>query len=119
MNLTKQELEEEYVALENTRCAFGTTFRTLEQLFNELVVTRRNHLTSFDSHTQFFGVFIRPYLDTNVVHIFNFSHSMKPVISISKVGSETTIHIKKTVLQENNDYFSSAKRMLNTMIVKG
>lgn len=117
MNISKQELQEHYTTLANSRCEFGNTFRSFQQLFGELNCTRRNNFTHINGGERELGVFTRNHTEGAIVHIYDYKHSLMPVISIAKVDNELTIYLKKTILLENNIYIDAAKRILNSMIL--
>lgn len=115
--MNEEELKH-YTTLANSRCEYGNTFRSLQQLFRELCFTR-NSLTSFNNPDKLLGVYIHSLHEGSKVFVYDYNHSMVPIAHLTNVQGELRIYIHTSVLKDLDEAVSSIKRVLNALILKG
>ena len=115
--MNEEELRK-YTTLAKSRCEFGNTFRSLQQLFRELCFTR-NSLTSFSNSDKVLGVYIHSLHEGSKVFVYDYNHSMVPIAHLTNVQGELKIYIHTSILQELDRHIDSVKRILNALILKG
>lgn len=107
-----------YTTLTNSRCEFGNTFRSLQQLFRELCFTR-NSLTAFSSLDKILGVYIYSFQEGSKVFVYDYNQSMMPIAHMTFVKGELKIYVHTSVLLNLDEAVGSVKRALNSLILKG
>lgn len=109
-----------YTQLMNSRDHYGSSYRAIQQLYNELALSTTT-VTAYDPSAATMGAFVLEGNLKNIksVYIYDYCHSMNPVCVIVPDGADIIINVALSELCRLEDLVASVKSMLTKLITKG